>query len=57
MSALTGKVKAIYSPNSIDWYDMKVDYRAEGTRARIARSGDDQFWIVSNAGMILKLTP
>lgn len=57
MSALNGKVKAIYSPNSIDWYDMKVDYRAEGTHARIARSGDDQFWIVSNAGMILKLAP
>ncbi len=57
MSALNGKVKAIYSPNSIDWYDMKVDYRAEGTHAQIARSGDDHFWIVSNAGTILKLNP
>jgi len=57
LSALNGKIKAIYSPNSIEWYDMKVDYRAEGTHARIARFGDDHFWIVSNAGTILKLTP
>lgn len=57
MSAINGKVKAIYSPNTIDWYDMKVDYRAEGTHAQIARAGDDHFWIVSNAGTILKLTP
>ncbi|MBA3975587.1 MAG: hypothetical protein C0504_15375 [Candidatus Solibacter sp.] len=55
MSSLSGRVKAIYSPNSKDWYDMKVDYRAEGTFARIARVGDDQFWLASNAGMILKL--
>ena len=55
MSSLSGRVKAIYSPNSKDWYDMKMDYRAEGTFARIARVGDDQFWIASNAGMIVKL--
>lgn len=55
MSGLSGRVKAIYSPNSKDWYDMKVNYRAEGTYARIARVGDEQFWIASNAGMILKL--
>lgn len=55
MSSLSGRVKAIYSPNSKDWYDMKMDYRAEGTFARIARVGDDHFWIASNAGMILKL--
>lgn len=55
MSSLSGRVKAIYSPNSKDWYDMKMDYRAEGTFARIGRWGDDQFWIASNGGMILKL--
>lgn len=56
-SAQTGKIKALYSPNGAGWYDMKVDYRAEGTRASIARVGDDHFWIVSNSGMILKLLP
>lgn len=55
MSGLGGRVKAIYSPNGTDWYDMKTDYRAEGSYSRIARVGDDQFWIASNAGMILKL--
>lgn len=57
ISAPSGKIKAIYSPNGKDWYDMKVDYRAEGSFARIARVGDDHFWIGSNAGMILKLAP
>lgn len=55
MSSLSGRVKAIYSPNGAEWYDMKVDYRAEGTFVRIARWGDDQFWLASNAGMMLKL--
>jgi hypothetical protein len=57
LSAVTGKIKAIYSPNGKDWYDMKVDYRAEGAYARIARAGDDHFWLMSGSGMILKLTP
>ena len=55
ISALNGRVKAFYSPNASDWYDMKVDYRAEGTFARLARLGDNHFWIASDSGMILKL--
>jgi len=57
MAAPRGKIKAIYSPNRTDWYEMKIDYRAEGTFARIARFTDGHFWIASNDGMILKLIP
>lgn len=56
-SALTGKVRALYSPNGADWYDMKVDYRSEGAVAYLARDPNSNFWIATNEGMILKLNP
>jgi hypothetical protein len=54
-SAIAGKVRMIWSPNENDWYNLKVDYRAEGTYAAIGHWGDDQFWVATNAGMILHL--
>ncbi|MCX6591177.1 MAG: hypothetical protein NTZ56_06605 [Acidobacteria bacterium] len=37
------------------WAEVPVDYRAVASRATLARSPDGSMWLVTSAGMILKL--
>lgn len=53
-AGLPGKVKMIYSPDGKSWYEMKVDYRAEGVALVLASGGDGRIWAATDSGMILR---
>jgi hypothetical protein len=51
-----GKVKVLKAgPELEQWAEMEVDYRAEANRVILAGSGEDDLWIATDTGMILKL--
>jgi len=55
-SPIPAKLRMFFSPDSKDWSEMKVDYRAVGTRAVLTKAGDEHIWVGTSEGMILKLT-
>jgi hypothetical protein len=55
-SPIPAKLRMFFSENSKDWREMKVDYRAAGTRAILTKVGDANIWVGTSEGMILKLT-
>jgi len=54
---IPGKVRVVSSTDYIQWKAMDVDYRAEGHRAILAAVNEDNMWIATDMGMILKLAP
>jgi hypothetical protein len=61
--AITGEVRSLVparivvlrSENLKDWAEMPVDYRASAQRAVFAAAGDNNLWLATNNGMILRL--
>jgi hypothetical protein len=45
------------STDYIQWKAMDVDYRAEAHRTILAAVDEDNMWIATDMGMILKLAP
>jgi hypothetical protein len=54
-SPVPGKLKILKSLDLEKWEEMQVDYRAVARRAILAHAGQDQVWVATDTGMILKL--
>jgi len=54
-SPIPGKLKILTSRNYKTWDEMPVDYRAEAHRAIIASPNEQNIWVATDMGMILKL--
>jgi hypothetical protein len=54
-SPIPGKLKIVESSDLDNWQDMDVDYRATARRAILAALDDDNAWVATDTGMILKL--
>lgn len=54
-AGLPGKVKILFSPDLKQWFQMKVDYRAEGAHVMLASDGGKRCWAATENGMILRL--
>ncbi len=54
-SIVPGKVQVLKSRDWSSWTEMEVDYRAVANRVTVAGFGDDNLWLATDAGMILKL--
>jgi hypothetical protein len=52
---IPGKVQVLVSHDLQKWETMNVDYRAEATRTLIATPDDQNLWLATDTGMILKL--
>ena len=52
---IPGKVKVLMSTDMVKWDPIEVDYRAEALRTFLAAPNDDNLWMATNTGMILKL--
>jgi len=50
-------VRVLVSTDYTQWRAMEVDYRAEGHRTILAAVDEDNMWIATDMGMILKLAP
>jgi hypothetical protein len=52
-----GKLHVLESSDDLThWTEMKVDYRAFGTRAMLSVVSPDQAWVATDTGQILKLS-
>jgi photosystem II stability/assembly factor-like uncharacterized protein len=54
-SVSPGKVKVFRSPDMTTWTELDVDYRAIAQRAMIAGADEQNLWIATDNGMILRL--
>ncbi len=54
-SPIPGKLKILTSRNYQTWNEMPVDYRAEAHRAMMAGPDEQNVWVATDTGMILKL--
>jgi len=54
-SIIPSKVQVLKSRDWSSWTEMDVDYRAVANRVTLAAAGDDNLWLATDAGMILKL--
>jgi len=52
-----GKVRVLASADYRVWKEMAADYRAEAHRVTLAAVDEDNMWIATDMGMILKLAP
>jgi len=50
-----GKVQVLRSKDLSAWTEMEVDYRAVAHRATLAAADDQNLWVATDNGMILKL--
>lgn len=51
---IPGKIHVLKSTSLTEWTEMKVDYKAFGSKAVLATFGD-QAWLATDSGQILKL--
>ncbi len=56
-SVVPGRVRVMKSQDLKNWTNIPVDYRAVGNRVFLAGSDDQNLWLATNNGMILKLKP
>jgi photosystem II stability/assembly factor-like uncharacterized protein len=56
-AVIPGKVRVLSSADYAVWKEMPVDYRAEGHRVTLAAVDEDNMWISTDMGTILKLVP
>jgi hypothetical protein len=54
-SPIPGKLKIVESSDLDNWQEMEVDYRATARRAILAALDQDNAWVATDTGMILKL--
>ena len=54
-SPVPGKLRILWSPDHSAWFEMKVDYRAMGNEATLARCSDGSLWVATDEGAILQL--
>jgi photosystem II stability/assembly factor-like uncharacterized protein len=54
-SPIPGKLKVLTTDDLQNWQEMKVDYRAVAHSAMIAGPDENNLWIGTDTGMILKL--
>jgi hypothetical protein len=54
-SVAPGTIVAFKSKDLVSWDELEVDYRAVGLRALLSGNGDDDLWMATDNGMILKL--
>ncbi len=54
---IPGKVRVLASADYSVWKQMDVDYRAEAHRVTLAAVDENNMWIATDMGMILKLAP
>jgi photosystem II stability/assembly factor-like uncharacterized protein len=54
---IPGKVQVMTSTDYVVWRAIDVDYRAEAHRVILAAVDEDNMWIATDMGMILKLAP
>jgi len=54
---IPGKLKMLRSGSLDTWLEMDVDYRAVATRAFLAAPDNNNVWVATDTGMILKLVP
>ncbi len=54
-SPVPGKLKILRSTDYQTWTEMPVDYRADAHRAMMAGPDEDNVWVATDTGMILKL--
>lgn len=54
-SPIPGKIRVFVTPDGLGWSEMKVDYRAVGRRATLARFDDQNIWLCTDEGMILRM--
>jgi len=54
-SPIPGKIRVFATPDGLAWSEMKVDYRAVGRRATLARFDDQNIWVCTDEGMILRM--
>jgi hypothetical protein len=54
-SIAPGNVKVFTSGDMSSWTEMAVDYRAVARRAMLSGAGEDNLWLATDNGMILKL--
>jgi len=55
-SIIPAKVQVLKSRDWSSWSEIEVDYRAMANRAVLGGAGNDDLWLATDAGMILKLT-
>jgi hypothetical protein len=51
---VAGKLRMVWSPNGKVWVNLKVHYSAMGRAAKLARVDDDNIWVATSDGQILK---
>lgn len=54
-SPVPGRLRIFHSPDCEHWFEMRVDYRAEGRRAFLAAPAPDELWAATDSGCILRL--
>jgi hypothetical protein len=54
-SPVPGKLRVFWSPDAVDWYEMKVDYKATGNSATFASCSDGSLWLATDEGDIVQL--
>lgn len=54
---IPGKVRVMASTDYVVWKVISVDYRAEAHRVMLAAVDENNMWMATDMGMILKLTP
>lgn len=55
-SVIPGKVQVLTSKDMTSWSEMEVYYAASATRVFLAAAGENDLWMATDQGMILKLT-
>ena len=55
-SPIPAKLRMLWSPDEQAWFEMQVDYRAQGREATFARCSDGGLWAATDDGAILKLS-
>lgn len=54
-SPVPGRLRIFHSPDRERWFEMRVDYRAEGGRAFLDAPAPDELWAATDSGCILRL--
>jgi len=54
---IPGKLRVLTSTDYVTWKEIDVDYRAEAHRVTLAAVDENNMWIATDMGMILKLAP
>jgi photosystem II stability/assembly factor-like uncharacterized protein len=56
-AGVPGKLKMLRSADLTKWTEMDADYRAVANRATLAVVDDDNLWVATDTGIILRLEP